>query len=65
MATADALIISRSSFSYLAALFSKGIVIYYPFWHQPLKEWLISDMNGNISSEELNEQLKSWKRHHQ
>lgn len=61
MATADALIISRSSFSYLAALFSKGIVIYYPFWHQPLKEWLISDISGNISSEELLEQLKSWK----
>src|ERR1017187_8840425 len=64
MATADALIISRSSFSYLAALFSKGIVIYYPFWHQPLKEWLISDISGNISSEELSKQLKSWKRHH-
>jgi hypothetical protein len=64
MATADALIISRSSFSYLAALFSKGIVIYYPFWHQPLKEWLISDLNGNISSEELLSQLKSWKRDH-
>ncbi len=64
MATADALIISRSSFSYLAALFSKGIVIYFPFWHQPLKEWLVSDMSGNISSEELSKQLESWKRNH-
>lgn len=64
MATADALIISRSSFSYLAALFSKGIVIYFPLWHQPLKEWLVSDMSGNISSEELSKQLESWKRNH-
>jgi len=61
MATADALIISRSSFSYLAALFSKGMIIYFPFWHQPLKEWLISDISGNISSEEILKQLKSWK----
>jgi len=61
MATADALIISRASFSYLAALFSKGMVIYFPFWHQPLKEWLISDISGNISSEEILKQLKSWK----
>ena len=65
MATADALIISRSSFSYFAALFNKGIVIYYPFWHQPLKEWLISDINGNISSEQILEQLESWKRQQQ
>jgi predicted Fe-Mo cluster-binding NifX family protein len=61
MATADALIISRSSFSYLAALFSKGIVIYYPFWHRPLKEWLTSDSNGNLPSDELLRQLQSWK----
>ncbi len=34
MATADVLIISRSSFSYLAALFNRGTVIYFPFWHK-------------------------------
>jgi len=50
MATADALIISRSSYSYFAALFSKGIVIYFPFWHQPLHEWLVSDISGNLPS---------------
>lgn len=65
MATADALIISRSSFSYFAALFNKGMVIYYPFWHQPLNDWLTSDINGNISSEKVLEHLKSWKRDHQ
>ena len=61
MATADVLIISRSSFSYLAALFNRGTVIYFPFWHKPLKDWLTSDINGNIPSNELLERLKSWK----
>jgi hypothetical protein len=61
MATADALIISRSSYSYFAALFSKGIVIYFPFWHQPLHEWLVSDISGNLPSEELLRELESWK----
>jgi hypothetical protein len=64
MATADALIISRSSFSYFAALFNPGIVIYYPFWHHPLSDWLISDMNGKVSSEQLMARLKAWKRRH-
>ncbi len=64
MATADALIISRSSFSYFAALFSRGIIIYFPFWHHPLKEWLTSDINGNLPSDQLVERLKEWKHDH-
>jgi hypothetical protein len=69
MATADVLIISRSSFSYLAALFNKGTVIYFPFWHKPLNDWLTSDINGNVSSEDLVRRLQAWKdtqraRHH-
>jgi hypothetical protein len=65
MATADALIISRSSFSYLAALLSRGTVIYFPFWHKPLKDWLTSDINGRIPPDELMERLRSWKAAHQ
>ena len=61
MATADVLIISRSSFSYLAALFNRGIVIYFPFWHKPLNDWLTSDINGNVSSEDLLKRLQAWK----
>ena len=64
MTTSDTLIMSRSSFSYMSALFSQGIIIYHPFWHSPLKEWLVSDINGNMSSERLIEQLESWKRLH-
>jgi hypothetical protein len=62
MATADALILSRSSYSYVAALLSqKCIVIYYPFWHSPMKEWLISGVGGALPEIELAERLRSWK----
>lgn len=44
MATADYLITSPSSFSYAAALLNKGTVIYYPFWHNPSKNWRIMDV---------------------
>jgi len=47
MATADALVMSRSSYSYVAAILNaNGIVVYHPFWHSPLKEWLVSDADG-------------------
>lgn len=39
MTFADKLITSASSFSYTAALLSKGEVIYLPFWHPPRTHW--------------------------
>jgi len=63
MATADALILSRSSFSYLAAILStKCIVIYYPFWHRALNDWLVADDNGVAPETDLIERLDLWKR---
>jgi len=41
MVYADILITSPSSFSYVAALLTDGIVIYKPFWHPPRKQWLL------------------------
>ena len=62
MATADALILSRSSFSYVAALLSQEcIVIYYPFWHSAMKEWLISGGDGALPEKDLADRLESWK----
>lgn len=46
LATADILIMSKSSFSYSAALLSEGIVFYEPFWHQPLSRWIIVDRDA-------------------
>ena len=40
LTSADILIMAKSSFSYAAALFSRGIKIYQPFLHQPQKDWI-------------------------
>jgi hypothetical protein len=40
MVFADALVMSASSFSYAAALISDGIILYHPFWHNPLPHWI-------------------------
>lgn len=41
LVSSDILIMSKSSFSYSAALFSGGVKIYEPFWHKPLKDWIV------------------------
>jgi hypothetical protein len=62
MATADGLVISRSSYSYVAAILNANcIVVYHPFWHSPLKEWLAADGEG-VSEADLMAQLECWKR---
>ena len=37
----DILVMSRSSFSYIAALLSNGIIYYEKFWHPPLYNWIV------------------------
>lgn len=39
MVGADALIMSRSSFSYIAGVLSDGDIHYQKFWHPPMKHW--------------------------
>jgi hypothetical protein len=41
LVAADILILSPSSFSYVAGLLSDGIVYYKKFWHNPKKKWII------------------------
>jgi hypothetical protein len=41
MVFADMLITSASSFSYTAALLSKGEIVYMPFWHPPRAHWKV------------------------
>jgi hypothetical protein len=61
MCTADVLIMSRSSFSYVAAILSKqGIIIYHPFWHSPLPEWVIATENNIGSEMELEERIAKY-----
>jgi hypothetical protein len=61
MTTADALILSRSSFSYVAAVLSQNcIVLYYPFWHSPMEDWLITGADG-FREDAVVERLTAWK----
>ena len=39
MVSAEILVISPSSFSYVAALISDGEIYYKPFWHNPRRGW--------------------------
>ena len=42
---ADVLIISRSSFSYIAGHLNENLVYYQPFWHPPLPHWRVPSPN--------------------
>lgn len=39
----DVIILSRSSFSLVPAIMSKGTVVFTPFWHSPLPHWDVVD----------------------
>jgi hypothetical protein len=63
MATADALVMSRSCFSFVPAILNEaGIVVYQPCAYSPLPEWLVSEESGVVSDAQLNARLESWKR---
>lgn len=50
MASADVLVMSHSSFSYLGAILNtNGVIIYHKFWHTMLKGWLRADDSGHFS----------------
>ncbi len=51
----DIIIMSKSTFSYSAALLSKSIMIYEPFWHKPLKDWILVDWNNRAKEATFNE----------
>jgi hypothetical protein len=49
LATADILVMSRSSFSYLGAILNRnGIVLYHPFWHDAPSSWLPVGPGGDF-----------------
>ena len=58
MVSADVLIMAKSSFSYSAALFSKGVIIYLPFWHTPLQNWLVVNKKGGFDIKKLKNMLE-------
>ena len=49
LATADILVMSRSSFSYLGAILNRnGIVLYHPFWHGAPSSWIHVGPGGDF-----------------
>ena len=43
MITCDILFMSKSSFSYVPALYNKNFVVYYPAWYDKLNNWTSSE----------------------
>ena len=59
LATADILVMSKSSFSYLAAILNvDGIVLYHPFWHYPPAGWLVTKPSGEFDVERFMGQMQ-------
>ena len=60
LATADFLIMSKSSFSYLAALFNQeGKSLYAPFWHPSMADW-VQFNPPLLFGEHLEEYCEEW-----
>jgi hypothetical protein len=60
LATADVLVMSRSSFSYLGGILNRnGIVLYHPFWHQALSSWVTVDPDGQFGQQEFSKAVQS------
>lgn len=55
--SSDILVMSKSSFSYVAALISQGSVIYEPFWHRPMSHWHMMGSGGQIDEDRLLEAI--------
>jgi hypothetical protein len=64
-ATADVLVLARSSLGYIAGqLNPHGLIVYAPWWHPPLPGWLIADQEGNLDRAEVAGRLASPRRGH-
>jgi hypothetical protein len=53
LVSADIFVTAKSSFSYTAALLARGVVIYSPFWHAPLQQWIVVGEQGEVCRNRL------------
>jgi hypothetical protein len=54
LATADVLVMSRSSFSYVGAILNRnGAVMYHPFWHSRMSSWIEVGPEGQFDASRL------------
>ena len=60
LATADVLVMSRSSFSYLGGILNRhGIVVYHPFWHPAPSSWMSVEPDGQFDEVHLREAVEA------
>lgn len=61
LATADILVMSRSSFSYVAAVLNSAsaVVLYHPFRHAPLASWLPTEADGRFDEAAFTERVRA------
>jgi hypothetical protein len=60
LATADILVMSRSSFSYVGGILNRdGIVLYHPFWHRPPSSWITVGSNGQFDQAKFRRAVKA------
>jgi hypothetical protein len=63
LATADVLVMSRSSFSYLGGILNRNaIVLYHPFWHPAPSAWLTVDPDGQFDQSEFSQAVQDRRR---
>lgn len=60
LASADLLVMARSYFSQVAALYSKGVVVYEPWLAPPLDGWIRRDGEGNVDCAALDQALARY-----
>ena len=58
-ATADILFLGKSGFSHTAGYLNPNCVIYFPFWHKPLDQWIVLSNSEDVQAnkEILSQQL--------
>ena len=63
MIHADVLILSKSSFSFVPALYNKRCVVYHPFWHKRLNHWLDAT-DEDFDAQLVGQMISIIKKHH-
>jgi hypothetical protein len=56
----DLLVMSKSSFSYVAALINRGVKIYEPTFNPPLSDWIVKRKDGSLDQDLIKIRLKDY-----
>jgi hypothetical protein len=57
---ADVLVTAKSALSYVAAILSRGLIIYEPMHHAPLPNWLTAGEDGSLNRRRLARRLRAY-----